>query len=408
MNILLINSDLAKNRGDRAIAEGVIELIRNRFPDANITGLSEKAARDRKWFGIDFLNIDSQSLQLRDFLALRKAAKRADIILWGGGEILKDYTNKLALWYWSLKMWAISRVNPRIYGAYQGIGPTSADFSKKLIVRTVKRCEKFIVRDHESYEKLVAWGVPADKLISSSDPAVLPKPQALSAELKQKLQKDFDIDEAFLDNFVSFGPRSWFHYKRGGLVPFRYKKALLKFFGKTFENESEAYVLYKARLVRMVNDIICKYGNVLLTPMHMSESDRALCQYIRDHSDQPEHIRTLDNDSLSPAETRALIARAKAAVGFRLHSTIISTSCGVPSLTIYYVDKGRVFFDQIGQSHFAIPIERVLDKNFLSDFDVLFKKLMDSRASIHRDLEKRIDKLRDMTHTAFQEAMRDV
>ena len=54
MKVLLINSDLAKNRGDRAIAEGNIELIRRRWPEAKITGLSEQAARDRAWYGIDF------------------------------------------------------------------------------------------------------------------------------------------------------------------------------------------------------------------------------------------------------------------------------------------------------------------------------------------------------------------
>ena len=34
MKILLINSDLASNRGDRAIAEGNILLIRKHFPEA--------------------------------------------------------------------------------------------------------------------------------------------------------------------------------------------------------------------------------------------------------------------------------------------------------------------------------------------------------------------------------------
>src|SRR5690606_7403131 len=98
MKVLLINSDLAKNRGDRAIAEGNIDLIKARFPKAKITGLSQEPKRDKRWFGIDFLDMNFQSLSPVDMVRLMREARRSDIVLWGGGEILKDYTNKTALW----------------------------------------------------------------------------------------------------------------------------------------------------------------------------------------------------------------------------------------------------------------------------------------------------------------------
>ena len=43
-----------------------------------------------------------------------------DLVLWGGGEILKDYTNKLSLFYWAIKLWAVSLANPNLVGAFQG------------------------------------------------------------------------------------------------------------------------------------------------------------------------------------------------------------------------------------------------------------------------------------------------
>src|SRR5690606_13497512 len=102
--VLLINSDLAKNRGDRAIAEGNIELIRRRFPGAKITGISQFPRRDAKWYGIDFLDMNFQSLNPYQTLRLCLEARKHDVVLWGGGEILKDYTNKAALWYWVIKI----------------------------------------------------------------------------------------------------------------------------------------------------------------------------------------------------------------------------------------------------------------------------------------------------------------
>ena len=408
MKILLINSDLAKNRGDRAIAEGIVELIKQRFPEAKITGLSERAERDKEWFGIDFLNMDSQSLKPGDFFTLLRTARRSDIVLWGGGEILKDYTNKLALWYWTLKIFCISSANKNIYGSFQGIGPTSSGFSKFLIARVVRRCRKFIVRDHESYEKLQKWGVPTEKLISSSDPAVVPTPGKLSVATEKKLRQDFQIDKAFLDNFVSMGPRGWFHYKQGGLIPFKYKQAVRKALGVQSTPDNSKYILYKSRLVAATDELIERHDiNVLLTPMHMGESDRKLCEHIRDHSKHPDRIRILAEDSLSPTETRSLIAHAKAAIGFRLHSTIISTSCDVPSVNIYYVDKGRVFFDQIGQSHFAFPIEKVLEDDFLPYFSTLFAELMADHKKVTRNIHDHVSQLRTSTKDAFQEITHD-
>jgi polysaccharide pyruvyl transferase WcaK-like protein len=260
------------------------------------------------------------------------------------------------------------------------------------------------VRDPESYAKLQKWGVDSSKIISSSDPAVLPKPEKLSKSTKEKLQKDFEIDEKFLENFVSIGPRDWFHYKTGGLIPFRYKKAILKTFGKDLSANTAEQLLYKSRLVELVDNIIKEHGfNVLLVPMHMNENDTELCNYIKKHVKKSGKIRILVKDTLSPAETRSLISHAKAAVGFRLHSTIISTSCNVPSINIFYVDKGRAFFDQIDQSRFALPIEKVLDDNFEQEFTQLFSKLIKEHSTIAKELELKIEELRNSVTSAVQQ-----
>lgn len=399
--ILLINSDLAKNRGDRAIAEGIIQLIRQRWPDAQITGLSEQADRDRNWFGIDFLNQDSQSLNPFDFIQLLRAARRADLVLWGGGEILKDYTNKLALWYWVTKISLLARANPHIYGVFQGIGPTRARLSRRLIAAIVRRTEHFIVRDQESKDKLIAWGAPAGKITASSDPAVLPQPAAPSRQLKTRLAADSHIDTAFLQNFICIGPRSWFHYKTGGIIPFRYKKRLLKLVGKSLAGDSPQYRKYKRRLVGLLDNLISTYdSNVLLVPMHMSE-DPALCQYLQDHVARPERVRVLLGDSYSPGELRSIMGQARAMIGCRLHSTIIATSSAVPSATLYYVDKGRVYFDQIGQSRYAWPIERVLDEQFVKEFTGLMGELLAKHDTLQADINRHVTSLRQSVNQAF-------
>lgn len=403
-SILLINSDLAKNRGDRAIAEGNIELIKQQFPDARITGISQFTERDSKWYGIDFLDMDFQSLSPFQLLRLCLVARRHDIVLWGGGEILKDYTNKAALWYWVLKMAFVSLANRNLYGAYQGVGPTKARSSKRLIVFIVNRCKTFIVRDNESRDKLVEWGVDPKKVRAASDPAVLPRPDKMPLGLETKVRRDFAIDDDFLNDFICIGPRDWFHYKPSGILPFKYKKRLYKLVGKRINTATKQHDHYIEQLSSAISALTKQYDtNILFVPMHMEESDTELCQLLKKKSADPNRVRIIDKDTLSPSELRSMIACAKAMVGFRLHSNIIGVSAGVPSVNIYYVDKGRVFFDQIKQSRFAMPIERVLDDSFEADLLKLFDKLLKDRVKVKKEINQATTNLRSSVVTTFRE-----
>ncbi len=401
--ILLINSDLAKNRGDRAIAEGNILLIKERFPNAIITGISHEPERDKQWYGIDFIDMHFQSIHPLELLRLCRFARTQDIILWGGGEILKDYTNKAALWYWVLKISIVRLFNSNIYGMYQGIGPTNAASSRWLIVHIVNRMKHFIVRDQESRDKLIEWGAKSNKVTAASDPAVLPSPISLSKQLLHKLHQDHDIDSEFLGNFVCIGPRDWFHYKTSGILPFKYKKKLAKLIGKQANAapgpENSAY---HTQLSELIAHITHDLGhNVLLVPMHMEESDVELCNELKRKSAQPDSIRVLAKDTLSPSELRDTMSAAKLMIGFRLHSNIIAVSSGVPSLNIYYVDKGRVFFDQIKQSKFALPIESTLTPDFITTTEALIKQLLDGQSAHRNAISAQTKRLRGVIHGAF-------
>lgn len=403
-SILLINSDLAKNRGDRAIAEGNIALIKQQFPNARITGISQFPDRDKKWYGIDFLNMDFQSLSPFQLLRLCMVARQHDIVLWGGGEILKDYTNKAALWYWVTKTTLVSLFNPNLYGAFQGIGPTNAAFSKRLIRFVVKRTKVFIVRDQESYDKLIEWGTPPDRLRVASDPAVLPLPAKVTSDLKKKLQNDFHINQTFLEDFVCIGPRDWFHYKPSGVLPFKYKERLYSLMGKRLVTASPQHERYLEQLGKAIATLTKKHRvHVLLVPMHMEERDSEMCELLKQNASDPDMVRIINKDTLSPAELRSVIAKAKAMIGFRLHSNIIGVSAGVPSINIYYVDKGRVFFDQIRQSRFALPIERVLEKDFDERFVRLFDELITNRQAVKKSIGSATKRLRESVTKTFQE-----
>ena len=402
--VLLVNSDLAKNRGDRAIAEGNVQLIRETFPDAKIVGLSENPDRDSRWYGIGFLPMDFQSLSPFDLITLLRVASRSDAVMWGGGEILKDYTNKAALWYWVIKMTLVSVVNSNLYGLYQGIGPTASPLSKRLIAFVAGRTRGFIVRDDESRRKLVSWGVPEGKVHASSDPAVLPQPSAPSPELTRRLAED-GLDEAFLSNFVCIGPRDWFHYKTGGWLPFKYRERVRALLGRPPRGESEQHRHYRRALGALVSALSESGTNLLLVPMHMEESDTELCLELQEVAGGPAGARVLNSDTLSPAELRSVVGRARAMIGFRLHSNIIGVSAGVPSVNIFYVDKGRLFFEQIGQSANSVAIEESLRADFVPRVTAMLSSLLARRDEVSAELQRATDRLRDDVRATFREVV---
>lgn len=400
--VLLINSDLAKNRGDRAIAEGVIQIIQECLPGATICGISQARVRDEAWYGANFINMNFQSLNPLDLVKLLRVARSADVVLWGGGEILKDYTNKAALWYWCLKMGLVTLVNKNTYGVYQGIGPTKSKSSRVLIRSVVQRTRAFIVRDSESAEKLISWGVDADKVISASDPAVLPSPDRPSPELVGRITNEVGLSPGFFGDFICVAPREWFHYRRGGFLPFKYRQKMAALFSNGTSQIAPEAEMYVKRVAELVSAVSKRYDtNILLVPMHMEEGDAALCtKAAAGEPAQGKSIRVLAEDSLSPAELRSVIGEARAMIGFRLHSNIIGVSSGTPSLNIYYVDKGRVFFDQIQQQKYAIPIETIISDDYSEVVLTKLDDLLTREVEVRRELHQSTQRLRGLVRDA--------
>jgi polysaccharide pyruvyl transferase WcaK-like protein len=114
----------------------------------------------------------------------------------------------------------------------------------------------------------------------------------------------------------------------------------------------------------------------------------------------------LDQDDLGPAELRSVISSARAMVGFRLHSNIIAISSGVPSINVYYVDKGRVFFDQVGMSRYALPIEDALEDGFGARVGGLLTTLLAESDEVRASLEEATAAQRASVAAAYDEALR--
>lgn len=404
MRVLIHNSDSPHNRGDRAILAGNIELARHRWPGAEIVSLSQYPERDAAWFGIRFLPVSPYSTRVSDMLRLLRAARSADVVLWGGGEILKDYTNKLGLVYWLLKLVLLRAANRHLVGAFQGIGPTTAGISKRLIRATVDLTEVFLVRDDESREKLRAWGVRTP-VISSFDPAVVGTVTPPDQHVLARLERTTGLTAERLDGSIGIGVRRWFHYKRSGWIPFRFIPKALR--GQ--QAESAELQRYRRALTELVDRVVERWdADVVFYPMHMeaSEGDAAFAREVIAGMREPGRAHVVEADTFSPAEYAGLMSRSRLFIASRLHSAIVATIAGVPATVLYYVDKGRLFFDQIGMQRFARPIEDALSPTFVEDVLATLDALDRDREQVVADLAAGVARMSDALHTDFAQGTR--
>jgi polysaccharide pyruvyl transferase WcaK-like protein len=396
VRVLILNSDSPTNRGDRAILSGLIEVVRMCWPEAQISALSQFAKRDRRWFGIPFLAQSPLSVSPFDYLRLLRRVRQADIVLWGGGEFLKDYTNRLGLVYWALKMTGLRLANRQIYGAFQGIGPTDASSSRRMVAFTVNRTSGFITRDVESADKLRGWGTRIP-VTASFDPAVMAPVAAWSDALSERVQEALGVDSAFIDGAVGVGMRRWFHYRRGGWLPYRLRGS---------KEEPADFRLYREQIVKLV-DRICEdpAARILFVPMHMavSEGDDSFAREIVARMRNPERARVLDSDVFSPAELSAIIGRCRYMIATRLHSAILAACARVPAIALYYVPKARLFYEQLNLTELSLPIEVMLDVKGTDEVWRRIERVQADRDAIVATIDRQ---MRDMTERIVADARR--
>lgn len=366
--VLILNSDSPHNKGDQAILLGSIRLIRSRWPDADITAISEFKTRDEKWFGIKFIEQKVYSLNPFSLLKLSFKARAYDKVFWGGGELLKDYTTKVAPIYWLIRIILLRALGVHVSGLFQGIGPTNSKISRWAIKKTVNLCDIFFVRDQESQRKLAFFGVKNAKVISGFDPAILNKP----TEEPEVAIRNTLLTHEFIKNSVIVGVRKWFHYARGQWTPLALQRSVN-------EHQILEYEKYKQNLTNILKNLIEEQNvNVILFPMFTSanEGDKEFSEEIAKQLPNNRSI-VLDSEKISPQDMVDLFSLGKATIATRLHSSIVSVTSGTPALCLFYVDKGREFYRQIKADDFCFAIEDILNPNGLNLIESSAKKLIE-------------------------------
>lgn len=335
LHIVIAGGDSWYSLGDDAILSGTIQMLQKEFHKVNITILSERPDLTRKRYPT------IEAVYRRNFPAIMRLFRHSDLVLWGGGQLIQNISSHafIAFQLSLVQLAFLARVP--IIGFSLGTAELRGKIWHSLTSSTMNHLDAISVRDQKSYDDLVQMGVKREIKIYA-DPALV---------LRAENEGAIDLPSNLIRPFVVIAPRLWFHFNYSVIPVHHDINKLVQIpgnFGPVLDG-----------LARAADWLIDKHGiGILFVGMYPRQGDNLVSIAIRDRMRNPESSRMLQND-ISPISLINLFSQSTAVMGIRLHSTILATCAGVPSINLYNQTKGLSFFNLLGLGKLAAPLDSV-------------------------------------------------
>ncbi len=335
------------NIGDESILRTVIDNLREKLPDVDITVLSQDPAQTREKYGVEA----ARRMHLWDIF---RSVRRCDLLLSGGGSLLQDATSGRSILYYLFILRLAQLLGKQTFIYSQGIGPITATRNRRLTASVLRRADGIVVRDARSRDLLLEIGVPEKLLHVTADPVIRVKKAELELGRKILAQEGCPRDEARLTV--------------GWAVKARKPD-------KPFLREVERCILWLRE----------EYGadSVLIPFFH--DEDVCVCQTVAEHLDG--RAGCLRQKYLSE-ETLSIIGCMDVLVGVRLHSLIYAAVMGVPMIGVSYDPKVDSFLSSIQR-----PTQFTVENFSLEGFQAAFRETLAAREEIQETTARCLDGL---------------
>lgn len=335
LKVVIAGGDSWYSLGDDAILSGTIQMLQQEFPQIKITILSERPDLTRKRYP----NIDT--IYRRNLTAILRLFRNSDLVLWGGGQLIQNISSHAFMVYQLtlVRLALLARVP--IIGFSLGSAELKGKLWQFLIARTMNRLDALSVRDQKTYDDLVKIGVKREIDICADPALVLRADNEEVSNLPSNLNKPF----------VVIAPRIWFHFNYSVFPVHHDINKLLSNpgkFGSVLDGLAQAadWLVEKHKI------------GILFVGMYPRQGDNLVSAAIRERMRNPEASRLVQNVS-SPKSMISLFSQSLAVMGIRLHSTILATCAGVPSINLYNQIKGLSYFNLLGLEQLAAPLDSV-------------------------------------------------
>jgi polysaccharide pyruvyl transferase CsaB len=354
------------NLGDEAILAAFLRET-SRYRDVEVTVISRDPSAVSAYHGVPSINS-------RDWLSrgrVRRALKRSDMFLLGGGGLLKDYgdtPDSLIGWVRYLRTAQEMGVTNGTYA----IGAENIRFkaSRKALTEVLGSADLVTVRDELSADVLRSAGVHGDIEVTS-DPAVL-----LPGRSRWR-------DTGETERRVAICVRHWFSK------------------GNVIEDPAMNEALLDA-VAGTADHIVDRGMRIDLIPMRTGtpDDDRVVAKQVLDRMSAPKGARIVQR---TPTVDTFLdgLPRYTLMIGMRLHALILAASVGLPVVGIEYMPKVAGFMESIGEGESSLAIHDITAQSLTDAVD----GVLEDPTARSEAMSRKVDGLRTLARRNVEMVM---
>lgn len=381
--ILVINSYTWYEKGDAAIIIGMLYVLRQQFPEAEITVLSNTPDIDRK----HFLRYDDrlqvfknllvaprnfsrlakaltylwQAIEYACLVKLRKprisrsealkAYTEANVIISCGGGYLSGHLIASQLLH-LYRIWLAKLLKKPVVLFCASVEPCGNTILEKATKFVLNRVDLIIVREELSQVYLKHLGIKTPVFLGADAAFLLPDCPPLETE--RLLTKEGIYKQAG-EILVGISVRGW-------RFP-QYKGQAKK------EKVSDYFTV----MVETVRHLVSVLGyRVIFFPLvtcYPNDDDRIISHRMAAAIDS-DRVMALTGD-YSPEELKAMIGGMDLFIAVRLHAAIFATCMGVPTLGIACLNKMNGIMEMLSIDEYVLPVDNLKITDVLSQIDSL-------------------------------------
>ncbi|MDD4689243.1 MAG: polysaccharide pyruvyl transferase CsaB [Eubacteriales bacterium] len=293
------------NTGDDSVLGVIINNIKEKSPDMKITVLSARPEETKRVYGVDSINRYS-------FIKLSKMMKDTALLISGGGSLFQDATSTKSLLYYIAVIKTALRKKVKVMIYSNGIGPINSKRNRIYTQNILEKVDLITLRDEDSFAEIKALDVKRSDIQITADPAfaMVPATQRRLREVLEGENIDFDT------RYVIISVRKWKH---------------------NCEEFEEAVATVSAYIKQILG------FEPLFLPMQRSV-DTDICNKIMSIAGCGSIIK----GKYTGDELMAVISKAEAVVGMRLHTLIYAIASGVPVVGLSYDPKVDALMERAG------------------------------------------------------------
>jgi colanic acid/amylovoran biosynthesis protein len=399
MKILLVNQKTSLNRGDMAIYNETLRLLRRSFPESCIVMTLRGREEENSFPDCTIINsleswvvsVDSSGQEkftsplqrivdiirlmffviyyrmsgrkIRCFFDYKKqafldACASADFVLGCGGGYLYDeydspqsvFSELIRLFAWDMfvlgEMLVPLAIGKPLVLLPQSIGPLRTRLKKHIISWIVRKANLTFVRERESLYLLQKLGCSQRAMYMPDLAFGLPEGDR---ELAEILLKRAGLDRARYSFCVGITAIDWGAQQRGF-----YRQAM-----------------YEQSLVACIDEITCQGGAVVLfaqcATLLPAWNDRIVNRRLKAAARDPQHVYLVE-DLPEPEQLQSLYGLMNYFVATRMHSAILAMNAGVPVITIGYLHKSRGIMREANLAEWCFDIGTVTPGELVRGF----------------------------------------